>query len=363
MSDLLTLRDYEVAAQAALSPGAFDYYAGGAMDEITLRENRAAFDRLRLRPRVLVDVSCRQLSTTLLGRSLPLPVLIAPTALHGLAHPDAEVATARAAGLEGITLVLSTVSNRPLEAVRKATNAPLWFQLYVYRDLEMSRALVERVEAAGYDALVLTVDAPVLGQRERDVRHRFHLPPDLVLANLPPGLERLPEAPDTSAMAAHFATMINPALTWKDLDWLTSITRMPVILKGVLRGDDARSAVDHGAKAVIVSNHGGRQLDTAVPSIEALPEIVEAVGDRIEVLLDGGVRRGTDIVKAVALGARAVLVGRPILWGLAVRGEAGVRHVLQILRSELDLTLGLCGCPDVRDLRGDLVAKSVKCEQ
>ena len=355
MSELLSLHDYELAAQAALGPAAFDYYAGGAMDEITLRENRAGFDRLRLRPRVLVDVSCRQLSTTLLGRSIPFPVLIAPTALHGLAHPDGEVATARAAGAEGITLVLSTVSNRPLEAVRGASTAPLWFQLYVYRDLELSRELVQRVEAAGFDALVLTVDAPVLGQRERDVRHRFHLPPELVLANLPAGLERLPEAPDDSAMAAHFATMINPALSWKDLDWLASISRLPVIVKGVLRADDARLAVEHGAKAVIVSNHGGRQLDTAVASIEALPEIVEAVGDEIELLLDGGVRRGTDIVKALALGARAVLLGRPILWGLAVGGEEGVRHVLQIVRSELDRALALCGCPDVRDLRRDLV--------
>jgi 4-hydroxymandelate oxidase len=355
MPELLSLHDYEVAARDALGPAAFDYYAGGAMDEITLGENRAGFDRLRLRPRVLVDVTRCQLSTTLLGRSIPFPVLIAPTALHGLAHPDAEVATATAAGLEGAILVLSTVSNRPLEAVRAASSSPLWFQLYVYRDLELSRELVQRVEAAGFDALVLTVDAPVLGQRERDVRHRFHLPPELVLANLPAGLERLPEAPETSAMAAHFATMINPALTWKDLDWLGSITRLPVIVKGVLRADDARLAVAHGARGVIVSNHGGRQLDTAVPSIEALPEIADAVGDKIEVLMDGGVRRGTDVVKALALGARAVLLGRPILWGLAVAGEAGVRHVLQIIRTELDLSLALCGCPDVRAVGRDLV--------
>jgi 4-hydroxymandelate oxidase len=356
MPELLSLHDYEAAAQAALGPAAYDYYAGGAMDEITLRENRAGFDRLRLRPRVLVDVARRQLSTTVLGHAIPFPVLIAPTALHGLAHPDGEVATARAAGSEGVTLVLSTVSNQPLEAVRAATIAPLWFQLYVYRDLDLSRDLVQRVEAAGFDALVLTADAPVLGQRERDLRHRFRLPPELVLANLPAGLERLPDAPESSAMAAHFATMINPSLTWKDLDWLGGITRLPIILKGVLRADDARLAVEHGARAVIVSNHGGRQLDTAVPSIQALPEIVEAVSDDIEVLLDGGVRRGTDVVKALALGARAVLLGRPILWGLAVGGEAGVRHVLQIIRAELDLTLGLCGCPDVRELSRDFVA-------
>jgi 4-hydroxymandelate oxidase len=357
MPDLLNLHDYEVAARAALGPAAFDYYAGGAMDEITLRENRAGFERLRLRPRVLVDVSRRQLSTTLLGRSIPFPVLIAPTALHGLAHSEAEVASARAAGLEGVGFVLSTVSNKPLEAVRAASSAPLWFQLYVYRDLDLSRALVERVEAAGFDGLVLTVDAPVLGQRERDVRHRFRLPPELVLANLPAGLERLPEAPDDSAMAAHFASMINPALSWKELDWLGSITRLPLIVKGVLRADDARLAVEHGAKAVIVSNHGGRQLDTAVPSIEALPEVAEAVGEHTDVLLDGGVRRGTDVVKALALGARAVLLGRPILWGLAVGGEAGVRHVLQIIRAELDLSLALCGCPDVRDLGRDLIKR------
>jgi 4-hydroxymandelate oxidase len=205
---------------------------------------------------------------------------------------------------------------------------------------------------------VLTVDAPVLGLRERDVRHRFRLPPELVLANLPAGLKRLPDAPDDSAMAAHFATMINPALSWKDLEWLGSITRLPVIVKGVLRADDARLAVEHGARAVIVSNHGGRQLDTAVPSVDALPGVIEEVGDEVEVLLDGGVRRGTDIVKAIALGARAVLLGRPILWGLAVGGEVGVRHVLQILRTELDRTLAMCGCPDVRDLKRDLVVKT-----
>jgi 4-hydroxymandelate oxidase len=234
----------------------------------------------------------------------------------------------------------------------------VWFQLYVYRDRGATEALVRRAEAAGARALVLTVDAPLLGRRERDVRNRFQLPPELSLCNLSnPELSKLPDCPSGSGLAGYFASLLDPALTWRDLAWLRSITRLPVVVKGVVRADDAARAAEHGASAVVVSNHGGRQLDTAPATIDALPAIADAVAGRCEVLLDGGVRRGTDVVKALALGARAVLVGRPILWGLAVDGAPGVARVLELLRAEVDLALALCGCPDVAQVTRDLVVR------
>jgi L-lactate dehydrogenase (FMN-dependent) and related alpha-hydroxy acid dehydrogenases len=278
-------------------------------------------------------------------------------AFQRLAHPDGEVATAHAAQSTGSLFVLSTLSSSTVEEVRGATDGPLWFQLYVYRDRAATRSLVERVEAAGYQALVLTVDAPVLGRRERDVREQFQLPPAVEIANLVPGgLPTLPDASGDSGLAAYCARMLDPSLTWSDLDWLCPITGLPILVKGIVRGDDAARAVEHGASAVIVSNHGGRQLDTAIATIRALPEIVHAVAGRVEVLIDGGVRRGTDIIKAIALGARAVLIGRPVLWGLAVSGERGVARVLEMLRDELDLTMVLCGCRSLADVQRDLIA-------
>ncbi len=361
--DALNLAELEEAARAKLPQMAYDYYASGADDERTLGDNRAAFGRRRLAYRVLVDVSRRDLSTTVLGRKVSMPILVAPTAFHRLADPEGEAATARAAAGAETLMVLSTLSNTPVEVVAPAAGGALWFQLYVYRDRGATRALVERVAAAGAKALVLTVDAPLLGRRERDVRNRFHLPPGLEVANLHAAGYGEVAAPALAAgggsgLAAYVASLLDPALSWDDLDWLRSITELPLLVKGIVRADDALRAADRGVAGIVVSNHGGRQLDTSLATLDALPPIAEALaaaGARVEVFLDGGVRRGTDVVKALALGARAVLVGRPVLWGLAVGGEAGVARVLAMLRRELDLAMALCGAPTVADLGRDLV--------
>ncbi len=359
----LNVLEYERCAAQQLSPMSWAYYASGAWDETTLQDNRAAFARWRLRPRMLVDVSQRQMNVTVLGQPLALPMLVAPMAFQCLAHPDGELATAKAAAQMGTMMVLSTLSTKPLESVatvsQAATNAPRpWFQLYVHRDRGLTKALVERAHAAGFAALCLTVDAPVLGQRERDRRHRFVLPDGMTLANLA-ALKTLesPQGSQESGLFAYFLEQINPALTWQDLEWLQSLSPLPLVLKGILRGDDAARAVEHGAQGIIVSNHGGRQLDGAIAALDALPEIVTAVNGRAEILVDGGIRRGTDVLKALALGANAVLVGRPVLWGLAVAGNAGVQHVLEILQSEFDLAMALSGCDSLAAIDSSLCVK------
>ncbi|MPZ98481.1 MAG: alpha-hydroxy-acid oxidizing protein [Dehalococcoidia bacterium] len=355
--DLLNVLDYETAAHKVLPPMARDYYASGAHDEVTLRANRAAFERVALRYHVLRGVEVRDTSVELLGRRHPVPLLIAPAAFGRLAHPDGELAVARAAAAAGITQTLSTLSTCSIEAVAEAGGGgPRWFQLYVFRDREVTRDLVQRAEAAGYEALVLTVDAPVLGYRDRDARNRFELPEGLAPESLSGALAKVQAEGAASGLFQYFAALIDPSLTWDDVDWLLSVTRLPVLLKGVVRGDDATLAVEHGAAGVIVSNHGGRQLDGAVASLDALSEVAAAVDGQAAVLVDGGVRRGTDILKALALGADAVLVGRPVLWGLAVAGEAGVRHVLELLSAEFDLAMALCGVQSVEEITRDLVA-------
>lgn len=353
----LNLEDYQKEAAARLSRSAYDYYASGAHDQVTLRRNREAFDEISLYYKVLVDVSKRDLSTTFLGQNISLPVMVAPTAFHGLSHPEGEIATARAAAASGTVMILSTLSNMPMERVAEAATGGFWFQLYFYKDRQATRALVQRAKDAGATALVLTVDAPYLGCREADVRNRFQLPSHLSLVNLLASDADKANLPDTegSGLAAYFVSLIENSITWKDLEWLKSISGLPLLIKGVVRADDAARAVEHGADGIVVSNHGGRQLDSSPATIEALPAIVDAVGGRLPVLLDGGVRRGTDIVKALAVGADAVLVGRPILWGLAARGEQGVVEVLELLRRELDLAMALCGTPTVADIGKDLL--------
>jgi 4-hydroxymandelate oxidase len=352
----INVLEYEARAREVLEPSAFDYYVSGAHDEITVRDNRAAYDRLRIAYRVLVDVSTRDLGTTVLGTKVTFPVLVSPTAFHAMAHPQGELATVRAAGAAGTIMMLSSLSNTDVEDVVAAASGPVWFQLYVYRDHSATEALVRRAEAAGCEAIVLTVDAPRLGCRERDVRNRFHLPQGLAVKNmLAAGYGAVAERAAESGLAAYFASLIDPSLSWDAIAWLRSITRLPVLLKGIVRADDATRAVQAGCAGIVVSNHGGRQLDTSVATIEALPAIADAVGSRAELLVDGGIRRGTDIVKALALGARAVCVGRPVLWGLATDGQAGVEHVLGLLRDELDLAMTLCGAPTIADLGRDLI--------
>jgi 4-hydroxymandelate oxidase len=357
----INIFELEARARERMELQSFDYYASGAHDEVTLRANRAAFERLAIAYRVLVDVSRRDLATTVLGMPVSMPMLVAPTAFHCLATPEGEVATARAAGSAGTVMILSTLSNRRVEEVAAAATGPVWFQLYVYRDRGATEALVRRAEAAGCRALVLTVDAPLLGRRERDVRNRFRLPPGLAVANmLPEGYGDLPPAAADSGLAAYVATLLDPSLSWKDVAWLRSITELPVVVKGIVRPDDALRAAEVGAAGLVVSNHGGRQLDTAPATIDVLPEIADALaahGHAIELLLDGGVRRGTDVLKALALGARAVLLGRAILWGLAADGEAGAAYVLRLLRDELDLAMALAGTPTVKEITRDLVRR------
>ncbi len=351
--------DFETLAREKLSREAYDYYAGGAHDEVSVRGNRAAYDRLSIAYRVLVDVSRRDMSTSILGQPVAMPMLVAPTAFHRMATPEGEVATARAAGAAGTAMILSTLSTSTVESVVAAATGPIWFQLYVYRDRQATEGLVRRAEAAGCRALVLTVDAPLLGRRERDVRNRFRLPPGLAIANLlPEGYGDMPPADADSGLAAYVASFLDPSLSWRDVAWLRSITSLPLLVKGIVRPDDALRAADSGVAGIVVSNHGGRQLDTSPATLDALPEIVDALdahGHRIEVLMDGGVRRGTDVLKALALGARAVLIGRPVLWGLAADGEAGVVSVLRLLRDELDLAMALAGAPTLADITRDLV--------
>jgi 4-hydroxymandelate oxidase len=359
--DPVNVFELEALARERLPQQAWDYYASGAEDEVTLRQNRAAFERLSIAYRVMVDVSRRDTSTTVLGQPVAMPVITAPTAFHCLACPEGELATARAAGAAGTVMILSTLANRRVEDVVAAASGPVWFQLYVYRDRKASEGVVRRAEAAGCRALVLTVDAPLLGRRERDIRNRFRLPPGLAVANmLPEGYGELPPAAADSGLAAYFTTLLDPALTWRDVAWLRSITHLPVLVKGIVRPDDALRAAEAGVAGIVVSNHGGRQLDTSPATIDVLPEVADALsahGHRIELLMDGGVRRGTDVLKALALGARAVLVGRPILWGLTVAGEAGVAQVLRMLRDELDLAMALAGAPTVADVTRDLVRR------
>jgi 4-hydroxymandelate oxidase len=356
MPDPISLLEYEARARQTLSGPAFDYFAAGAGDEVTVRENRSGFDALRLRPRVLVGVGQRDHSVELLGRAYASPILVAPMAFQKIAHPDGEIATVRACATTGVTLVASTMATTSLEDMASASPATKWFQLYVFKDRGVTRELVQRAEAAGYVAMQVTADLPVMGRREADIRNCFALPDGLSIKNLEAaGHGCLASDGVASGPALYTRYLFDPDLTWRDMEWLRSITKLPVIVKGILRGDDADRAISHGAAGVVVSNHGGRQLDTVVPTIRALPEVVDAVAGRGIVLIDGGIRRGIDIVKALALGANAVQVGRPIIWGLALRGEAGATHVLNLLREELDNALALCGCPTLGHITRDLV--------
>jgi 4-hydroxymandelate oxidase len=356
----VNLHAYESAAAERLPRMVFDYYAGGANDEVLLRTTRAAWDHIALRYRVLRDVSVRSLRTELLGHALDWPVLVAPMAFQQLAHADGELATAHAAEATGTGMILSTLATRSIETVRSATAGPLWFQLYIYKDRGLTEALVRRAESAGCTALVLTVDAPMLGRRERDLLNGFHVPADLPVPNVgaAPRDTLADRAEQASSLAAFTEANWDASISWKDLAWLRSITRVPILVKGIVRGDDAVLAITHGAAGVIVSNHGGRQLDTAIPTARALPEVADALAGRGALLVDGGIRRGTDVVKALAMGAQAVLLGRPVLWGLALDGAAGAQRVLQLLKDECALALALAGCRTPAEATRDLIATS-----
>jgi L-lactate dehydrogenase (cytochrome) len=376
----LTIDDLRRLARRRLPRAVFDFVEGGAGDERTVARNRAAFERLLFRPRALVDVSKRDQATVVLGERVSTPVLMSPTGMAGLCWPKGEVAAARAAQDAGTIYTLSTHSSCSIEEVAAGAPGPLWFQLYVWQNRGLTRSFVERARAAGYRALVLTVDVPIISRRERDLRNGLTIPPRITVRNALDTLRRVgwmrrvllgprltlanlvgaPGAPraDIVTLGGVAHRQVDPSVAWADLAWFRSLWQGPLVLKGVLSAADARRAAEHGVDGLIVSNHGGRQLDGTLASVEALPEIADAVGDRIEVLLDGGVRRGADVVRALALGARAVMVGRPYLYGLAAGGTAGVRRALDILAAEVDHTLALVGVPRVGDLDRTVVHRA-----
>ncbi|HVM30037.1 MAG TPA: alpha-hydroxy acid oxidase [Candidatus Limnocylindrales bacterium] len=345
LSRAVNLSDFETLAAERMGRPELDYVAGGADDELTMAANRAAFARLRLRPRVLVDVSDVDSSTSLLGHPVSLPAAVAPMAFQHFADPQAELATARAASAANVLFCLSTMSSRSIEEVAAAADeagsGPRWFQLYVHRERRRSAELVRRAAAAGYTAIVLTVDFPVAGNRERDLR--WGLPYPQAYGNIE--VTRA-EAAD-GVLAAVIGGFTDSTLSWNDLDWLRGLSELPIVVKGILSGEDAQRAVEMGVHGVVVSNHGGRQLDRLPAALDALPEVVRAVDGRVEVYLDGGVRRGTDVLMALALGARATFVGRPIFFALGAGGEAGVAHALDLLRAEVRRDMALLGVSEL----------------
>nr|AVP27296.1 peroxisomal glycolate oxidase [Cyanophora paradoxa] len=356
--DPVNVMEYQMVAKEKLPKMVYDYYASGADDQWTLQEARSAFERITFRPRVLVDVSVQDMSTTILGQKVAFPICVAPTAMQCMATGQGEKATSRAVASMNTLMTLSSWSTTPLEEVAKAApHGARWFQLYVYKDRACTERLVRRAQAAGYKALCLTVDTPRLGRRENDVKNRFHLPDGLTMGNFLDLVQaEMPTDQKDSGLAAYVASLIDPTLNWKDVEWLKTITNLPIVVKGVLTAEDALMAVKHGCAGIVVSNHGARQLDYSPATIDVLEEVVNAVrGYPIEVYLDGGVRRGTDALKALALGARAVFVGRPVVWGLAAGGEEGVRKVLTMLRDEFKLGLALLGCQSLKDINRSMV--------
>ena len=341
----ISLFEYESLARERMPRDLYDYIQGGAVDEITLARNRRALDETLLSPRVLVDVTDRDLSTTVLGHRLEFPVMVGPAGPQRQAHPEGERATARAAAAAGTIMSVPTASGYSLEEIAEAAPGPLWLQLYHFSD-ELTELLVKRAEAAGYSAVVLTADAPVRPLREHDLRNRFVPEREMVTGNLHGYGELLSSA----LLEVRDLDLRFNGLVWSRLAWLRRLTGLPLVVKGIMRADDAVRCTDHGVDAIVVSNHGGRTLDGVPASIEVLPEIADAVDGRLEVYMDSGIRRGTDVLKALALGARAVLIGRPLFWGLTVHGEAGVLDVLRILREEFDRAMAYCGFTDVASI-------------
>jgi 4-hydroxymandelate oxidase len=335
--EVLSLPEFEALARQAMTPMAYEYVASGAAEEHTVRWNREAFDRIRLRPRVLRDVAMVDTRVTLFGRELAFPVLLAPVAYHRVLHPDGELETARGAAAAGITWIVSTGTTTSIGDIARSATSPLWFQLYFQSDQEFTRDVVHQAEEAGCEVLCVTVDTPVIGPRNRQVKARFRLPPGVTT----------PHLYDISARKQQIMDPRRVVATWKDIEWLRAFTKLPLVIKGILDPDDAELAMQSGAQGIVVSNHGGRNLDTAPAAVDALMEVADRVQGRIPLLVDGGIQRGTDVVKAIALGASAVLIGRPYCYGLGLAGSAGVARVVEILRRELEAAMMLAGAPEV----------------
>ncbi|XP_074115593.1 hydroxyacid oxidase [Cotesia typhae] len=357
MEKFVSVDDYEKSALQILPKAVKDYYASGAGKEFSLQWNKDAFKSYKIRPKVLTNVLKCEIGTRILGEEISMPLGIAPTAMQGMAHLDGECATAKAAEQMKTIYIQSTISTNSIEEISKAApNAIKWFQLYVFSNRQVTINLIRRVERAGYKAIVLTVDTPFFGVRRRDVKNRFALPRHLKLANFDGHLSsKINSADSGSGLNEYAVDQFDRSLSWEDIDWLKSITNLPIILKGILRADDALKAVKKGVQGILVSNHGARQLDTVPASIEALPEIIKAVGDKIDVYLDSGIRQGTDVFKALALGAKMVFFGRPIIWGLTHGGEEGVLAVLKLMKQEIMHTLALAGCRSVDEVTSDMI--------
>lgn len=356
MDPFLTIDEFEEAARGALPAATFDYYAGGAGDLSSLRRNREAYAALAVHYRVFRDVSGCDLSCEILGHKLPHPILAAPTAFHCLANPEGEVATARGLAEAGALMTLSSLSTRTVEDVASASQGPKWFQLYINRDRGFTRELIARVEAAGYSAIVVTADTPRWGRRHADIRNGFHLPPGLDAVNLVRSHADAASLSHSGAgLGSAFDWMLDASLTWRDFEEVCGRSKLPVLVKGVCRADDAVAAFNAGAAGVVVSNHGGRQMDSAPATVSVLPAIRAAVGPDRLLILDGGIRNGTDALKALALGANAVQLGRPVLWGLALGGAVGVARAVDLVRAELEQAMVLAGSPSLREVTSDLV--------
>ncbi|XP_075056838.1 2-Hydroxyacid oxidase 1 isoform X1 [Mixophyes fleayi] len=356
---LITVDDFEHHAKRFLKKSVFDYYRSGAENQQTLAENVAAFSRWRLYPRVLRDVSVTDLSTTILGQKVSMPICVGATAMQRMAHPDGEVATVRACRSIGTGMMLSSWATSSIEEVAEAAEGSLCLmQLYIYKDRSLTKSLVQRAERLGYKGIFLTVDTPYLGRRLDDVRNKFQLPPHLRMKNFETedlAFSSKKGYGDNSGLAVYVSQAIDASIKWDDIEWLKGLTSLPIVVKGILRADDAKEAVKRGVSGILVSNHGARQLDGVPATIDVLQEIVAAVDGKVEVYLDGGVRKGTDVLKALALGARAVFIGRPVIWGLAYQGEDGVKEVLDILREEFKLAMALAGCRSVNEIEKSLV--------
>ncbi|KAB2610986.1 peroxisomal (S)-2-hydroxy-acid oxidase GLO4-like [Pyrus ussuriensis x Pyrus communis] len=346
-SEPVNVNEYQELARQALPKMYYDYYTGGAEDQHTLKENVEAFRRITLRPRILVDVSRVDMSTTILGYKISAPIMLAPTAMHQLAHPEGEVATARAAAACNTIMILSYMSTCTVEEVASSCNAVRFFQIYVYKRRDISAQMVRRAEKNGYKAIVLTADTPRLGRREADIKNKMVAPR---LRNFEGLISTEVDSDEGSNLEAFAKGTFDASLCWEDIEWLKSITNLPILIKGVLTHEDARKAMEVGVAGIVVSNHGARQLDYTPATISVLEEVVHAVGGKIPVLFDGGIRRGTDVFKALALGAQAVLVGRPVVYGLAANGKQGVKRVIEMLKDEFELTMALSGCPSIRDI-------------
>ncbi|OJW54551.1 MAG: hypothetical protein BGO67_10080 [Alphaproteobacteria bacterium 41-28] len=354
LKNIFDIKGFELYAQHNLPTNVSAFFSRGAGDEISLEENVSAFDRIKLLPRVLRNVEERSLSATILGERIGFPLLIAPMAFQQLAHPEGEVAVARAAYEYNVPMVVSTLSTSSFEEIKKSTNTLLLFQLYIYKDRKITKNLVQFAESFGYKGIVLTVDAPLYGKRTKELHDPLMLPPHLEVKNLQQAGLNLKDIPPAK-LPGYLASLLDPSITWEDIGWLRSLTSLPIILKGIMHPKDIQMAIEQNIDAIIISNHGGRQLDTALSSIETLKHVKHSIEGKIDIILDGGIRKGVDILKAIALGAKAVMVGRPILWGLTAGGEEGVKKVLGILRAELDMAMALCGFSSITQINEEIL--------